>query len=376
MKPRKDQAGIDGEKATEEIALKVFYGEFVFSDLWFSHKDIGTGTNRQLADLIINIGNDLLAFEVKTRNGGSTEEGDKKWVKEKIKDAKGQLVNTFNDLQVNGLPSFVNKKGDAIFLEKQGIFSGIIILKNDKVFEYPKIIKCNRLNGIMHCFTENDFDICCQKLVIPKDILEYLFFRERYYQIDSEVKEPETICIGKFLVEKYGTDLFGDNSLDSFKWILNHFKEKLIEKDKHSIEYREIIQVLATFDRLYIDTFSKIFGELYNGAKQGVFVDHMFIKPENQDMHSVLFISQKVLDKKHASRLTHLFKYISKIEKCLTVILCIENETEIEVDWLLVEYKWKKDLMLEHMIKELGIQNKWFPRKKVYRQKRDLVQQE
>lgn len=102
----------------------------------------------------------------------------------------------------------------------------------------------------------------------------------------------------------------------------------------------------------------------------------MFIKPENQDMHSVLFISQKVLDKKHASRLTHLFKYISKIEKCLTVILCIENETEIEVDWLLVEYKWKKDLMLEHMIKELGIQNKWFPRKKVYRQKRDLVQQE
>ena len=127
MKPRKDQAGIDGEKATEEIALKVFYGEFVFSDLWFSHKDIGTGTNRQLADLIINIGNDLLAFEVKTRTGGSTEEGDKKWVKEKIKDAKGQLVNTFNDLQVNGLPSFVNKKGDAIFLEKQGIFSVIII---------------------------------------------------------------------------------------------------------------------------------------------------------------------------------------------------------------------------------------------------------
>ena len=113
LKPRKDQVGIDGESDTEKIALKVFYGEFVFGDLWFSHKDIGTGTNIELADLIINIGNDLLAFQVKTRNEVSLETGDKKWVAKQIKKAKDQLVDTFHNIQVEGLPGFVNQRGDS-----------------------------------------------------------------------------------------------------------------------------------------------------------------------------------------------------------------------------------------------------------------------
>ena len=65
-KVRKDQVGIDGENETTEIALRVFFGEFVFSDLWFSHRDIGQGSNIQLADLIINIG-DGISSENKKR---------------------------------------------------------------------------------------------------------------------------------------------------------------------------------------------------------------------------------------------------------------------------------------------------------------------
>lgn len=83
--------------------------------MWFSHKDIGTGTNIELADLIINIGNDLLAFQVKTRNevSLSLETGDKKWVAKQIKKAKDQLVDTFHNIQVEGLPGFVNQRGDS-----------------------------------------------------------------------------------------------------------------------------------------------------------------------------------------------------------------------------------------------------------------------
>lgn len=114
IKRRKDQPGIDGENETVEIALRVFFGEFVFSDLWFSHRDIGQGSNIQLADLIINIGDDLLAFQVKTRNGKPIDGGDKKWIEKQVKHAKGQLVDTFNNLQVYGLPEFVNKKASCI----------------------------------------------------------------------------------------------------------------------------------------------------------------------------------------------------------------------------------------------------------------------
>lgn len=363
LKPRKDQVGLDGEVDTEKIALKVFYGEFVFGDLWFSHKDIGMGTNIELADLIINIGNDLLAFQVKTRNGNHLEAGDKKWVAKQIKKAKDQLVDTFHNIQVKELPSFVNKRGDSIVLEKQGIFSGIIILKNNIVYEYPKIISCNRLHGIMHCFTEKDFDTCCDRLVIPRDILEYLYFRERYYEVDQEVREKEEICLSKFLLNKYGTEFFDNSFIDSFKWIINHYKEKLIEENKFSIEYREIVQVLAMFNRVEIDTFTDIFLKLFEGAQKGIYRDHMFMKPADEHKHSILFISQEKLDRKHANRVTQLFMYNLKIEKCLAVILCLEDEMNFEIDWLLIECTWEKDSGMEKIIEELGIQNKWTPKK-------------
>ncbi len=132
MGERKDKVGLAGEKDTERIALKVFYGEFVFSDLWFINKNIGQGTNIELADLIINIEDECLAFQVKTRNGKAQDGGDKKWLAKQIKNAKKQLVDTFHNIQIDGLPEFVNKKGSLIELGKRGIFSGIIMEINFK----------------------------------------------------------------------------------------------------------------------------------------------------------------------------------------------------------------------------------------------------
>ena len=363
MGERKDQIGLDGEKDTERIALKVFYGEFVFSDLWFTNKNIGQGTNIELADLIINMGEDCLAFQVKTRNGKIQEDGDKKWIAKQIKSAKKQLVDTFNNIQVDGLPEFVNKKGNSIKLGKQGIFSGIIILKNENIYEYPKIVKCNRLNGIVHCFTEKDFNVCCEKLVIPKDILEYFYFRERYYEIDEEVKEKENVCINKFLFAKYKSTCFDLQTINDFKEVLNNFKEKLINKDEN--EYRYIVEILAMFGRTEISMFTTIFGKLFVAARNGIYSDRMFIKPINEKRHSILFISQKNLNHKYASYITQLFMYQLKIDKCLTVILHIEDNVEFEIDWLLMEFPWRKNLQMENLINELNIQNKWKPKKQV-----------
>ena len=36
------------------------------------------------------------------------------------------------------------------------------------------------------------------------------------------------------------------------------------------------------------------------------------------------------------------------------VILCLEDEMNFEVDWLLLEYPWEKDAGMERMIEELG----------------------
>lgn len=363
MKQRKDQVGIDGENLIEEIASKVFFGEFVFNELWFIHKDIKQGTNVELADLIISIGNDFLAFQVKTREENKTSDREKSWVKNQIKKAKTQLVDTFNYLKVDRLPEFVNKKGDAINFGIGGLFSGIIVLNNEKVCEYPKVISCNRVQGVFHCFTKKDFDICCDKLVLPKEILEYLFYRERYYEVDKEEAEGEEVCLDKFLIHKYGVCSFNNSSIETFKWILNNYRERLIEENRGSIQYREIVQVLALFERFEVDTFMNIFSKLYVAAQQGIYADYMFMQPEKPYKHSVLFISLNELNTGHVSRLTQLFMYKTKIEKCLTVILYIEDENNFEVDWLLTECSWEQDDKMDKIIEELGIQSKWVPKK-------------
>ena len=362
-KVRKDQVGIDGENETTEIASKVFFGEFVFSDLWFSHKNVGQGTNIQLADLIINIGYDLLAFQVKTRNGKPIDGGDKKWIEKQIKLAKGQLVDTFNNLQIYGLPEFVNKKGDKIPLEKQGLFSGIIILKNEAIQDYRKILKSARLNGIFHCFSYQDFCICCDRLVIPADILSYLSFRERYYGVDCEISEQEEICVDKFLISKYGTSSLEDNFLKPYKWFLNEYKNRLIDEGNDLTQYREIVNVLAMFDRVEIDTFFDLLGKVREAAKHKLVTDHLFMKPFNGKKHSVLFISMNKWNVQHVSRVTELFMYKTKTEKCLTGTVSFEDDVNYRIDWLLNEHDWYADSGMEHLIIELGAENKWTPNK-------------
>lgn len=360
---RKDQVGVAGENATIDIALKVFYGEFVFEDLWFSHKDIGQGSNVELADLIISLGNDLLAFQIKTRDVNSSGDGDEKWIKNRTKDAKDQLVVTFNNLQIKGLPQFVNKKGDMVKLKPQGLFSGIIILKNETINYYQKVISCKRLNGLVHCFSYNDFCICCTRLLIPADLLSYLSFRERYYPLDTKISENEEICVDKFLISKYGESQLDDGFIEPFKGILNQYKSKLIDGESDLNTYREIIEVMAMFDRIEIDIFCDLLGKVQMAAKEYLCTDNLFMKPCNQNKHSVLFLSADKWNEQHAKHITELFMYKTKTEKCLTVAVCFEDEGSIRIEWILKEQQWERDNVMEQMIKELGIENKWTPKK-------------
>ena len=41
------------EEKMRQLGLNLFYGEFVFSDLWFTSKHFEQKSNRELADLIV-----------------------------------------------------------------------------------------------------------------------------------------------------------------------------------------------------------------------------------------------------------------------------------------------------------------------------------
>ena len=45
------------------------------------------------------------------------------------------------------------------------------------------------------------------------------------------------------------------------------------------------------------------------------------------------------------------------------MILCLEDNMNFEIYWLLMECPWEKDSGMERIIEELVIQNKWTPKK-------------
>lgn len=98
------------------------------------------------------------------------------------------------------MPPFVNGRGDRYEIKKYGIYTGIIILYNERVREYTKVLNCRRLNGIVHCFTYKDFKYCCEKLILPKDIMEYIEYRGKSFEMDRICKE-ESDVVDRFLVE-------------------------------------------------------------------------------------------------------------------------------------------------------------------------------
>lgn len=52
------------EEKMRQLGLDLFYGEFAFSDLWFTSKHFEQKSNRELADLIVcRKGNDCISGE-------------------------------------------------------------------------------------------------------------------------------------------------------------------------------------------------------------------------------------------------------------------------------------------------------------------------
>lgn len=87
------------------------------------------------------------------------------------------------------------------------------------------------------------------------------------------------------------------------------------------------------------------------------------MKPFNGKKHSVLFISMNKWNAQHVSRVTKLFMYKTKTEKCLTGTVSFEDDVNYRIDWLLNEHDWYADSGMEHLIIELGAENKWTPNK-------------
>ena len=336
------------EERTSEIAREFFLGEFSFDELEYVPANLSKGDKKELADL-------------KGRRGAPVPGGDRKWVERKINDAKNQLVNTLEQYSKYEIPQFINGKGDKCTLKTGGAYIGIIILYNEAIEDYKRIVSCNRIDGQFQCFTYNDFKVCCEKLVIPRDIIEYLEFRKKIIQPDKICNADEELLAEEFLCGKYGTSNFGPHELDTFRWFLKNYQSRLVEGECN--QYRDILQIFLELDRAGIDAFSQRVANIIDLARKKKSSDSNYIVPQDKNSSSFLFLTSNGFDKEYIERLMFLFMYKTKSNKCLSVVAYFENEDDVEfrLDWMCIEKDWEYDKLLEEICISPEVKKKWNP---------------
>lgn len=349
------------EERTSEIAREFFLGEFSFDELEYVPSNLSKGDKKELADLIIDYGDKTIAFQIKGRRGDPVPGGDRKWVERKINDAKNQLVNTLEQYSKYEIPQFMNGKGDRCTLKTGGTYIGIIILYNEAIEDYKRIVSCNRIDGQFQCFTYNDFKVCCEKLVIPRDIIEYLEFRKKIIQPDKICNVDEELMTEEFLCGKYGTSNFGPHELDTFRWFLKTYQSRLVEGECN--QYRAILQIFLELDRAGIDAFSQRVTNIIDLARKKKFSDSNYIVPQDKNSSSFLFLASNGFDKEYIERLMFLFMYKTKSNKCLSVVAYFENEDDVDfrLDWMYIEKDWEYDELLEEICNSPEVKKKWNP---------------
>lgn len=352
------------EEKMRRLGLDLFYGEFVFSDLWFTSRHFEQKSNRELADLIVCVGKELIAFQVKERNTDAKGNLDK-WINEKVERCKKQLKNTYQYLQLDDLREFENEKGDTVPFEETEIFWGLAILDKQGLTGYPKLKFSKTLMGFIQCFSYEDFRKCCVQIETPKDLTEYLGFRENYFTLDGKEKNSEDNCIKEFLMDKYGMTYPDRQGMNAFKKFLSDFKDRRVSNFGEEKQYREIVKFLAFMNRVEIGAFITCLNNTIYDAKRKCLSYNKCMGPLKSTDSGIIFIACEEGITEKIKMVVDLCRYKKRFDCILAAVIYFETNTDFRIDWYYLERKWEYSENMERLVNEPELKSLWNGGKKL-----------
>lgn len=179
----------NSEKLISSFSEKYFYKELVYSDLKFNLHD-GKGTEVELADLIINLEDIVLAIQLKERNEKDRTQDksiEEKWLKNKCKKAKEQIKDTISYINKEKV-AFVNARGKVTRINSDAEVVPLVVFENDSISEYEHLLRSHTDEGLtVNCISIKDFQFMCQELMSPMEIVEYIKWRKKFYESNGTI---------------------------------------------------------------------------------------------------------------------------------------------------------------------------------------------
>ena len=123
------------EQLLSAFAADYFFKELVVDDLHFKPDE---SSEKEVADLLINLDDIIIAIQLKSRNDKDQTDDfsvEDKWLRKKCKVAKGQVKETLQFISSGTLPAFRNKRGQEVFVRSDAeLFLRITKLKIILIF--------------------------------------------------------------------------------------------------------------------------------------------------------------------------------------------------------------------------------------------------
>lgn len=344
----------NSEKIISTLSENYFYKELVYSKLKFNLQN-GNNTEVEFADLIINLEDVILAIQIKERNKKhKTQDKDieEKWLKKKCKTAKEQIKNTISYIN-NAKVSFVNARGKETRVNPKAEIVPLVIFENDSISEYEHLLRKHSAEGLnVNCISLEDFKCMCRELLSPIEIIEYLKWRQKFYEkngaINLLITETESgfflskpqsheSLVHQYLYERYGEEVF---SGDDYYYIL--FKEYVSVLYEHTEEVTEedacyeVVNFLAHLYHDEIKCFSERVEKALAVAKEKKFEIVGTLRNLKRE-YAIVFTATEQGESIPTEKLLSVALEKQNIHMLLQVITYWINDDEYRIDFLL----WK-----------------------------------
>lgn len=277
----------ESEKLLSAFSENYFFKEMVVDNLLFTPE----GRDEiELADLIINLQDYIIAIQLKSRNEKDQtfdREKEKVWLNSKCKRAKEQVKSTLKYISSGTLPAFKNKQNQAIAFSENAEVIPLVVFVNAKIDTYPHLLRKHSDSGMdINCMSFDDYKEMCEKLISPIEIVLYLKYRKDFYEKYGEcdfaifddlddkiyltIPHRDTSLVLQFLNEFYGIDEAEQHmsKLQFFRHFLHQMPKQITHSSAEDGSFN-LITFFSHLDRCEVSAFLECLEDTKERSQKG-----------------------------------------------------------------------------------------------------------
>lgn len=378
------------EKFIGDLNSLAFFKEFTFSQNTF--KPAAGGTELELADNVVWMGDDLTVLQLKERSAADVKDdaSEARWFEDKVlAKATKQVRDTLKFLEANPAINVSNGHGHSFDIRREQLrtITKIVVYLPGKIV--PDIAKGTRhyvskTGGFIHVLDARDYLEICRTLRVPADIRDYFAYRQRLLEGDSKVTAPEPLIMGQYLSgdEKTAPSKESYTFLEALKQNYAEFDlsqllsnlHSQIESQDNPYDYYEILRQFARLPRSGWKEAKTRLAVCIEAVQQKKFRAATRFVWKDLSLGFLFFpMDPKLMEEKNAielmgrglRNLTMAHKYEQKLECCVGLVIAKDREYFL-LNWCVMTHPWEYDEELDAKLKEgspfLEVKEKVIPR--------------